>query len=270
MDTQMAYKDPEAKKEAEKKYREANRAKIQKYREANRERINKYKNEWSRMNSDKRRESCKKYRLKHRDKVKEYKKKYLETNRDKVSEAKKKYRMLNHEKMTKYKNEYNKKRSAHDPHFKLTKNIRRSVLRVLNQKQSKKTNRTHEYLGCSLEFFTTEYWPSKIRGWNNAHPEHKLDLESNDIAIDHIKPVRAFEENEIHDCWHYTNLQPLPKAINNRKRDTWTSADESFWRSNIIHNDEYTAPYLPVDMIKHDLIEPSSTRAHTHAEIISV
>ena len=101
-----------------------------------------------------------------------------------------------------------------------------------------------------MEFFTKEYWPSKIRAWNQMYPEHKLDLESNDIDIDHIKPVRAFEENEMHECFDFRNLQPLPKAVNNLKRDTWCFRDECHWRCNIISNDQHINPYLPVEMDK--------------------
>lgn len=181
-------------------------------------------------------------------------KKYREANREKLrekgKEKDKKYREANREKLRERQTEYMRKRRASDPLFKLTGNIRKSVLRVLNQKQSTKTKHTHKYLGCSMEFFTTEYWPSKIRAWNQMYPEHKLDLESNDIDIDHIKPVRAFEENEMHECFNFRNLQPLPKAINNLKSDTWCFQDECYWRCNIISNDQHINPYLPVEMDK--------------------
>lgn len=223
--------DPEAEKKArrlllqrlrQKKYREANLEKV-------RERDKKRAREYHKLNPEKKRE-------------------YRTANREKISEQKKKWCLLNADRNRETKRVYQQKKLASDPSFRLTRNIRSSVQRVLRKKHSSKTKHTHEYLGCSLAFFTTEYWPSKIRGWNNAYPEHKLDLESNDIAIDHVKPIRAFEENEIHECWHYTNLQPLPAAINSRKSDTWSEADESFWRSNILHNADYTNPYLPVDM----------------------
>ena len=256
MDTQMPLKDPIKQKE--------------------------YAKEYNRMNPDKRREWSKKYRLKHRDKLKEYAtetrekrrkymkeynlkyrtakheklrekdKKYREANLEMVREAtrksREKFRETNNEKERERQTEYMRKRRASDPLFKLTGNIRNNIRTALQRLEEKKSTSTNTYLGCSLNWFVTVWWPSKIQAWNDAYPEHKLDLDSGGIECDHIKPVRAFEAHEMNLCFHFTNLQPLPRAINRLKRDTWREADESFWRSNIIYNADYTNPYLPVDM----------------------
>tara|TARA_B100001758_G_scaffold240853_1_gene246926 strand:+ start:1311 stop:1940 length:630 start_codon:yes stop_codon:yes gene_type:complete len=190
------------------------------------------------------------------NKLKEYRKKYNKEyrkkpeNRAREKELNKNWLFMNREKKRKYQQDYQRKRRAKDVSFKLTSNIRRSLRQALTRKKSSKTQRTHKYLGCSLDWFSKEYWPSKISAWNQEYPEHKLHLNGNGIAIDHIKPVRAFQANELHTCFHYTNLQPLPMPINLRKRDTWSSLDDSHWRCHIIHNDKYTTPYLPVAMEK--------------------
>lgn len=162
---------------------------------------------------------------------------YKDPNKQK--QYRKEYNMKNRENLLEYQKEYDQKRS-----------IRRSLHYALKKKTSTETPRTLKYLGCCVMWWKTEYWPSKIAAWNHMYPEHKLDLESNDIVIDLVKPMRAFEANEMHECWHYTNLQPLPKAISRLKRDTWSSRDEFNWRWKVIFNDKYTDPYLPVEMEK--------------------
>ena len=92
------------------------------------------------------------------NKRRESQRKSYATNRDKRSEYDKKYYELNRDK----KNEYERKRRASDPSFKLVQNMRRSLNNVLKKTKSTKTQRTHHYLGCSLQWWTTEYWLSKI------------------------------------------------------------------------------------------------------------
>ena len=241
----MPLKDPIANKQYQKEYRERTKESRKKYRMLNRDRINGYK---------------KKYRMLNREKVLKSSKKWRMENFKKNSEYSKQWRLLNTDRFRETRREYDQKKRASDPKFKLQGNIRTSLRDALKRTGSTKKNHTHTYLDCSLNWFVTVWWPSKIQAWNDAYPEHKLDLDSGGIQMDHIKPVRAFEANELHECWHYTNLQPLPAAINLRKSDTWSEADESFWRSNIFHNDEFTAPYLPVDMIKDGLHESDTRR----------
>ena len=57
------------------------------------------------------------------------------------------------------------------------------------------------------------------------------------IHIDHIKPVSKFDfENidEVYECCHWSNLQPLLKHDNLKKNNKWSKEDEIFWRNNII------------------------------------
>ena len=135
-----------------------------------------------------------------------------------------------------------------DPNFKLYTRMAAFIRQTLQRKSMQKSQRTHEYLGCSLSYFTTEYWPAKIRAWNEAYPKHPISFENSVIHIDHIKPRALFNDDEMMQCHHYTNLQPLPAAVNNLKSDVWSEQDEQHWRTNIIFNTDNTAIYLPTDM----------------------
>tara|TARA_B100001540_G_scaffold247509_1_gene222930 strand:+ start:2196 stop:2861 length:666 start_codon:yes stop_codon:yes gene_type:complete len=209
-----------------------------------------------------RRTASKKWREANREKVREYSKKWKEANREKWREIRRRYKngvkgstttklyeKANRLKRNQRQAANHKKRIQEDSSHRLKHNLRSSLHKALKKQNGKKSQKTHEYLGCTLEWFVTEWWPSKIRAWNEMYPDQQMALESGDIQMDHIKPCRAFEDNEMHECFHYTNLQPLPKAVNSLKSDTWGWEDECHWRCNILYNERYIDPYLPVEVI---------------------
>lgn len=103
--------------------------------------------------------------------------------------------------------------------------LQRTRLRYVLEKMGK-TKNTIDYLGCSpLEFY--EYIKLKMTD------EMKLE----NIHIDHIKPVSKFnlnDINEVYECCHWSNLQPLLIKDNLEKSNKWTEEDEINWRKNII------------------------------------
>ena len=107
-----------------------------------------------------------------------------------------------------------------------------------------KNQRTLSILGFdSWDQFHT-FWTRKIDAWNAKYPNHFISGPE-DLALDHIKPVSTFEPEELDMANHFTNLQPLPRSINSRKRDKWEWEDEKYWLQNIIYHPEYCDPYLP-------------------------
>lgn len=87
---------------------------------------------------------------------------------------------------------------------------------------------TEEALGCDIEYFK-EFIQSKMTSGMNWD---KIDLY-------HIKYVHKFnldDYEDVYDCEHYTNFQPLLKNKNSNETN-WTEENEIFWCKNIIRND---------------------------------
>lgn len=109
-------------------------------------------------------------------------------------------------------------------------NLQRSRLKNILKKIGK-THHTIEYLGCSrIEFY--EYIKSKMSS----------DMTIHNIHLDHIKPVSKFDlsnVDEIYECCHWSNIQPLLAKDNLKKSNKWSEDDEKYWRYNIIkYNNE--------------------------------
>jgi hypothetical protein len=73
------------------------------------------------------------------------------------------------------------------------------------------------------------------------------DMSFDNIHYDHIKPIFAFNlenENDLLNCCHYTNFQPLLAIDNLSKSSRWNEEDEIFWKENICKK-EYLQLYIP-------------------------
>lgn len=112
--------------------------------------------------------------------------------------------------LNEYQRNYAKDRSRTDPLFKFKKNIRRATSEAFSK--DKKSKKTMELLGCSLEqaYFHIESLFQTGMSWNNYgewHIDHKIPLAS---AI-------SIEDTE--KLCHYSNLQPLWALENILKSD---------------------------------------------------
>jgi len=237
-----------------------------------RENGKKQNKKYSENNPDKIKEKSKKYYEDNADEIKEYRKKYYEENVDKVKENSKKYRENNPDKCKEYDKKYNKKyreenankvkegkkkwreenKCEHNKHYGTCKicNIqlyliylqRSQLRRCLRYSSLNKTKSSIEYLGCDADYFI-EYMKKKMDIWNKTN-EVKMNWDN--IHIDHIKPITAFnlnDENEFLDCCNYTNMQPLLAEDNLTKHNKWTDEDNLYWNENII-NKEYLNIYI--------------------------
>lgn len=110
--------------------------------------------------------------------------------------------------------EAKKKRLKNDPDFKLKELLSHRVRRAIHDQRGKKSAKTLELLGCSIEEarIHLEYQFREGMNWNN----HGI----NGWHIDHIIPCSSFDltkKEEQNKCFHYTNLQPLWAEENLKK-----------------------------------------------------
>ena len=111
-----------------------------------------------------------------------------------------------------------------------------SIYRIMKETNLEKTKPSIEYLGCSAEYFR-DFIKSKMTD----------EMTFDNIHYDHIKPVSVFnleDENELLDCCHYTNYQPLLAKDNLSKYCKWNEEDEAFWNEHI-KGKEYLPLYFP-------------------------
>jgi hypothetical protein len=99
-------------------------------------------------------------------------------------------------------NERLKQRYNSDVNYKLVCLIRSRMYKLITRN---KTKHSVEYLGCDLSFLKNwiEYRFNETMTWDNFGTYWH---------IDHILPVSKFDfndENNLHICFHWTNLQPL-------------------------------------------------------------
>ncbi len=160
-------------------------------------------------------------RLKNKEKIKEQKrnsylrnkeyvlskaKEYYLKNKNKKLAYQKKYKKENYTKISEYQKKYTKKRRKNDIQYKLSNDLRRRILLALQKKDIRKTYKTIDLIGCTLDqlvnhlekqFKSGMTWEN--RGFNGWH-------------IDHIIPISSFDLTDIEQqkiCFHYSNLQPL-------------------------------------------------------------
>lgn len=234
----LVYKTCKKCREFTKKYYENNPDKYKenhkKYREDNPE----YHKKWRENNADKIKENSKKYYEDNADEIREKKKKYREDNPDKVKEGCKKWR---EETKCEHNKRYDRCKICNIKLYLI--NLQRIQLRrCLKYSSLNKTKSSIEYLGCDANYFT-DYMKKKMDIWNETN-EVKMDFDN--IHIDHIKPVNAFNlnnEDEFLDCCNYTNMQPLLAQDNLFKKNKWTDENDLYWCNNII-NKEYLNIYI--------------------------
>ena len=109
---------------------------------------------------------------------------------------------------------------------------RKHIARCLKSSSLNKEKTSIKYLGCDVEHFK-DYFKKKMDLWNETND---IKMNWDNIHIDHIKPINAFnfdEENELNKCCNYTNLQPLLATDNLNKHNKWTDEDKVYWNENI-------------------------------------
>lgn len=145
----------------------------------------------------------KKYRVANRERIAENKQKWYEANKEDVLTYQALYYEQNKDRVVKRVVNYRRKRLKEDPIFKLQKNLRHRLGKLLKQQSSRTAI---DFLGCPLEDFKT-YLESKFEPgmtWENYGPKG--------WHIDHVLPLSAFDltnPEELKSACRFTNLQPL-------------------------------------------------------------
>jgi hypothetical protein len=187
------------------------------------ERIRLYKIEYRKNNKDKIKLAESEYRKANKDAINKRLKEWKKANPDKTKEYNKnaeiRYKLWvenNKERLKQYNANYRRNKKANNPLFKFKCNIQTLIYNSLINSKNKKNLRTHEILGCDIEFFKS-YIESQFENWMtwDNYGLYKKDTLNYGWDIDHIKPTAsATNEQDIITLNHYTNLRPLCSHIN--------------------------------------------------------
>jgi hypothetical protein len=138
-------------------------------------------------------------------KIKNYKL-WAKDKNDYLKEKHSKWRKENREHINQYARDYERKRRAEDPKYRLGVRTRTAVWQLLKERGIKKTNKTFELLGYTIEELMNHLEKQFVNGmtWDNYGEWH----------VDHIRPMSSFnftspEDPEFKECWRLENLQPL-------------------------------------------------------------
>lgn len=161
-----------------------------------------------------RRAHCRNWHSKNKEKLKS---KYYE-NHQETLEKNRKYYKKNREKILKYNSKWIKNKLNNDILFKLEHNLRSQLYRGIKFFDLNKDKKTIDYLGCTIEelfiYFQKVY---KVK----LTPD-MIGRGKGKWSIDHIKPISSFDltkEEDIKECFHFTNLQPMLFEENCSKRN---------------------------------------------------
>lgn len=136
----------------------------------------------------------------------------------------------NRESINEYHRKWKAKKSETDPQYKLKINLSRRIRYELHALgKGRKTNRTVEYIGCTIEDlkthlerqFTPEItWESYGTVW---HIDHRIPCAAWDLVDD-------FESK---CCWNYRNLQPMLSSDNQRKKDKYDMSEKNAYMESM-------------------------------------
>jgi hypothetical protein len=174
-----------------------------------------YRKEYYKEHAEENKQRVRKFRAEQPEKEAERRRKYAEENRDKLNE---------------YHRNWKLKQRTDDVNYKLKENTSRRIRYELNTLlKGKKTKRTYEYIGCSIEELKT-YIANKLSGemtWENY---------GSLWHIDHIIPCAAWnlqDDFENQCCWNYRNLQPLLSHENQSKRDKYDPEEKEAYAESM-------------------------------------
>ena len=159
---------------------------------------------------------------------------WLNSNKERKKESDRLYRINNWEKIKKRNAVWRKKdyqKLKNDPnrsgewiHWRVKSNVSRRIRGLLFEL---KTNRTMEYIGCSMEQLRQHLESQFTDGmsWDNY----------GEWQIDHILPCDAFDLTvpfEVFACFNYRNLQPLMAKENIAKKNKFCETEFHNYMSN--------------------------------------
>jgi hypothetical protein len=148
----------------------------------------------------------KRYYKENKEEISEWYKEWAKENEKERKTYTQQWNKNNREHINKYKRDYERKRRAEDPKYRLGIRTRTAVWQLLKERGVKKTNKTFELLGYTIEELMTHLEKQFTEGmtWDNYGEWH----------VDHIIPMCSFkfettDDPEFKECWKLENLQPL-------------------------------------------------------------
>lgn len=153
------------------------------------------------------------YRLSRREYFAAKQREWTAKNKDKV-------RIINRtqhlrpgekEKRLAYNAQYTKEKLARSPEFWIEQKVKRAFQRNLKLRVNREDR--VRLTGCSMRF---------LKEWLEAQFQSGMTWENRGSVwhIDHKRPITSFDfsnPKDVHDCYHYSNLQPLFALDNLRK-----------------------------------------------------
>jgi 5-methylcytosine-specific restriction endonuclease McrA len=136
-------------------------------------------------------------------------KEWINNNKEKFKALIKKNRGNYKEYDKEYAIVYHQHKRKTDPTYRLKHNLRNRFYKTITNK----TNSVFEYLGCTVE-------ECKLHLSSQFKPGMEWENYGGYWEIDHIIPIYSFDltqQDEIHKCWNYKNLQPLTINENRTK-----------------------------------------------------
>lgn len=181
------------------------------YRLNNMEKVKVRDKEYYLNNSEKKKDIAQKWYMNNHDKARHSQQLYYVKNYAKIKETQASWNDRNKDKLMDYHKNYHKNRSLQDIHFRIKRNLRsRFKACVVGS-----GNCMMPLLSCSLDFFKSwiEFQFSKDSNlsWENYgtywHYDHVVPCASYDLS----------KEEDIAECFHWSNFQPLNKQKNLQK-----------------------------------------------------
>lgn len=260
--------NPEKKKAADKRWHIANFTKVQarlrKYAEENREKVLQRSREWYQQhresqllkwrteylaNPEKFRERGRKAYATNPEKWKKRAKKWREANPEKAAAKWRDWRRANLERAReislnwykanrKKRRAYINKRLATDPIFKMHAALSRRFHHFLGRQ--KKSESVRDLIGCDYEYLWLHLELS-------FQPGMRRENYGKVWHVDHFKPCSEFDprikEHRL-ECWHFSNLQPMPPVENITKGKKWSMRQEADYHRRYEAGEAAYAEYL--------------------------
>ena len=148
------------------------------------------------------------YRDANKDRQKLAHRSWFERNKEKKNAQNKEW-YKNNKESVKLRLAKNRKKNKSNPQIRLRKALRQRIYGFL---LGAKSQRTMELVGCSLPELKLYFESLFLEGMNWENYGNPNGDHSNCWHVDHIRPCRSFDlanPDEVKECFHYTNLQPL-------------------------------------------------------------
>lgn len=153
---------------------------------------------------------CKEYKKKNKNIISEYNKKYKSEHVNEIKEYNFNYNIKNRKTIQTRHTKYLREKRKNDINYKLAINSRNKIKKTIKTGYS-----SFELLGCSPEF---------LKKWLefNFKPDMTFENYGTLWHIDHVVPCYHFNlenNDELKECFHWTNLQPLYAKNNLSKKN---------------------------------------------------